>query len=307
MKKVTSILLALVMALSVLFCALPALAADNEKAIEAAAAYDRHSIGLKGVKNARELGGYQTTDGRTVKFGKLLRTGKLVKATDEDKEKLIDKYHLTKDIDFRLKEEVALNPDPELDGVEYYNFPAFGASMIDLSSDEGRGYVNDMLQSVIKADTDGNLINTYHKMTYRSFYNTNQGLNAYRNFFQQHLDANGDTVLWHCSSGKDRAGNAAFLLLILLGVDQETAIQDFLNTNYYYEDETEERYEKVYKLTGNQSIANDIASDAGVKREWIELSIKTIMDNFGSYDNYFHKGLGLTDADIQQLRNAYTE
>ena len=66
MKKVTSILLALVMALSVLFCALPALAADNEKAIEAAAAYDRHSIGLKGVKNARELGGYQTTDGRTV-------------------------------------------------------------------------------------------------------------------------------------------------------------------------------------------------------------------------------------------------
>jgi len=156
-------------------------------------------------------------------------------------------------------------------------------------------------------DKDGNLINSYYKMMYRSLYVTDDGLNAYRNFFQQLLAANGNTVLWHCSAGKDRAGNAAFLLLILLGVDQETAIQDFLNTNYFKQEEIQESYDKVYKLTKDKNIANDIASNEGVKREWIEESIKTIMSVYGSYDNYFHQGLGLSDADIQQLRAAYTE
>ena len=272
MKKVTSIVLALIMALSVIFCAVPALAADNQAAQNAAAANNHHSIGLTGVKNARELGGYKTTDGRTVKSGKLLRTGKLVKATDEDKQKLVDTYHLTKDIDFRFDAEIAKDPDPTLPGVEYYNFPAVGISMIDLTSEEGQGYTKDALNSLIKMDKDGNLI-----------------------------------VLWHCSAGKDRAGNAAFLLLILLGVDQETAIQDFLNTNYFKQEEIQESYDKVYKLTKDKNIANDIASNEGVKREWIEESIKTIMSVYGSYDNYFHQGLGLSDADIQQLRAAYTE
>ena len=307
MKKVTSIVLALIMALSVIFCAVPALAADNQAAQNAAAANNHHSIGLTGVKNARELGGYKTTDGRTVKSGKLLRTGKLVKATDEEKQKLVDTYHLTKDIDFRFDAEIAKDPDPTLPGVEYYNFPAVGISMIDLTSEEGQGYTKDALNSLIKMDKDGNLINSYYKMMYRSLYVTDDGLNAYRNFFQQLLAANGNTVLWHCSAGKDRAGNAAFLLLILLGVDQETAIQDFLNTNYFKQEEIQESYDKVYKLTKDKNIANDIASNEGVKREWIEESIKTIMSVYGSYDNYFHQGLGLSDADIQQLRAAYTE
>ena len=42
------------------------------------------SLPLKSVNNARELGGYKTSDGKSVKHGLLLRTGKLDKITDED-------------------------------------------------------------------------------------------------------------------------------------------------------------------------------------------------------------------------------
>lgn len=307
MKKVTSIVLALIMALSVIFCAVPALAADNQAAQNAAAANNHHSIGLTGVKNARELGGYKTTDGRTVKSGKLLRTGKLVKATDEDKQKLVDTYHLTKDIDFRFDAEIAKDPDPTLPGVEYYNFPAVGISMIDLTSEEGQGYTKDALNSLIKMDKDGNLINSYYKMMYRSLYVTDDGLNAYRNFFQQLLAANGNTVLWHCSAGKDRTGNAAMLLLIALGVDKETAIQDYLLTNDYVAADKKAAYDKYYEKTHNEKIAQDFASDPGVKRAWIEESFKTIEKYYGSVNGYLHKALGLTDDDIAKLRAAYTE
>ena len=44
----------------------------------------QQAISLDSVKNARELGGYRTTDGRTVKSGLLLRAGKLNDISKKD-------------------------------------------------------------------------------------------------------------------------------------------------------------------------------------------------------------------------------
>lgn len=46
------------------------------------------TLGLAEVENARQLGGYYTEDGRRIKSNMLLRSAKLVKATDEDIKKL---------------------------------------------------------------------------------------------------------------------------------------------------------------------------------------------------------------------------
>ncbi|UCC55009.1 MAG: tyrosine-protein phosphatase, partial [Anaerolineaceae bacterium] len=42
----------------------------------------RH-IDLVGQANFRDLGGYQTIDGRSLKWGQVYRSGRLVKLTDE--------------------------------------------------------------------------------------------------------------------------------------------------------------------------------------------------------------------------------
>ena len=39
---------------------------------------------VKGIINARDLGGYVTADGRTVRSGKLIRAASLADATDAD-------------------------------------------------------------------------------------------------------------------------------------------------------------------------------------------------------------------------------
>lgn len=305
MKKLLSVSLALLMILSFAF---PAMAGSNDATAQAAA-YNRHSIGLSGVKNARELGGYKTQDGRTVKFGKLLRTGKLVKATEADKQKLVNQYHLTKIIDFRSAVERLKDPDPEINGVHSYQYSALGTGLphVDLSTDAGRKDLEEFARSVASLDKDGTLVDQYYKNMYRQLYTTDDGLNAYRNFFSQLLDANGATVLWHCSAGKDRAGNAAMLLLTVLGVDKETIIQDFLNTNFYYADDMKEAYDTVYKVTKNAKTAADIASNYGVKREWIETSYAVINEKYGSMENFIHKGLGLSEQDVLKLQAAYLE
>lgn len=62
-KKLFALLLTLFMSMNVAVSMLPSFAATSS-ARKQALAYDMHSIGLTGVKNARELGGYKTKDGR---------------------------------------------------------------------------------------------------------------------------------------------------------------------------------------------------------------------------------------------------
>ena len=50
---------------------------------KASAPPDRH-IALAGQSNFRDLGGYRTTDGRTVKWGQVYRSGELGQCTGED-------------------------------------------------------------------------------------------------------------------------------------------------------------------------------------------------------------------------------
>ena len=78
MKKMLKYSLSLALCLSLLLCA----------AVKAEISENSQSLSLTGVGNARELGGYETEDGRMVKRGVLLRTAKLVNATEEDLERL---------------------------------------------------------------------------------------------------------------------------------------------------------------------------------------------------------------------------
>lgn len=310
MKKILSTTLVLILSLVMAFGCVPAFAADNDAAVKAAAAYSRHSIWLDGVSNARELGGYRTKDGRTVKFGKLLRTGKLANATEKDKRRLEQIYHVSKDIDFRAPIERAKDPDPALKGAKVYHYSVLGPvglPTIDPTTEKGQESLKAYVNSVASLDKDGTLVDQYYKDMYRSFYATEDGVNAYKNFFQQLLNANGNTVLWHCSAGKDRAGNGAMLLLTVLGVDRETIYQDFLNTNIYVQEDMQKAYDTVYKLTKNEKTAEDIASNYGVKRSWLDVSFATIDELYGSMDNFIHQGLGLSDQDIAKLQAAYLE
>ena len=63
------------------------------------------SFFLNNVENARELGGYITADGKSIRHGVLLRTAKLADASDEDISKLRNEFNLGYVTDFRMDQE----------------------------------------------------------------------------------------------------------------------------------------------------------------------------------------------------------
>jgi protein-tyrosine phosphatase len=66
---------------------------------------DTRTVPLSGQSNFRDIGGYQTTDGRTVKRGILYRSGELHKLSDKDVDS-IEALGIRTVINFLTSEEI---------------------------------------------------------------------------------------------------------------------------------------------------------------------------------------------------------
>ena len=71
---------------------------------------DYRKLPFTGAHNFRDLGGYKTEDGRTVKWGKIYRSDNLHSLTDEDL-KYMKRLNIKSVVDFRSVEERESEPD----------------------------------------------------------------------------------------------------------------------------------------------------------------------------------------------------
>src|SRR4030095_9549884 len=85
-KLVTNLNHAVIIAL-LAWCALGCHSTAERSPQFPTAAHERH-VALERQPNLRDLGGYRTADGRSVKWGLLYRSGGLSRLTDADLEKL---------------------------------------------------------------------------------------------------------------------------------------------------------------------------------------------------------------------------
>ncbi|MBF6181235.1 tyrosine-protein phosphatase [Nocardia otitidiscaviarum] len=170
---------------------------------------DDRSLGLRGVANARDAGGYRTTDGHTVRIGLVFRSGDLSKATDADLAALTARG-LTVVDDLRTSFERAAAPD---------RVPV-GAT---LNHDDVIGQAPpQVLVSTLSAGAD----------LYRAFITAPGANEGFASVLRDIAHADG-SVLFHCTAGKDRTGWTAAVLLTLLGVDRDTVTYDYLLSNHY--------------------------------------------------------------------------
>ena len=263
------------------------------------------SLPLKSVNNARELGGYKTSDGKSVKHGLLLRTGRLDNITDEDIAILRDRYRLGQIVDFRMAMELAGSDDPTIDGVGYHHLdvidPSVFGSMnadIDISN-------FDLIQMTEMTIKSGML----NEKMYIGFLESDFGKKAFSEFFSILLDTEpGRAVLWHCTSGKDRTGLAAMLLLSALGVDEKTVMEDFLLTNDYNAEWiaatrrylTEKRFEEGF-------INKALLIFDSVDQSFMSSAIDHLKKNYGSVEGYIINRLNIKQNDLNILRNKYLD
>jgi protein-tyrosine phosphatase len=167
-------------------------------------------LALEGTLNTRDLGGYPTSYGYETAWRRVLRSDSLHRLTANDHKTLHD-LNLKAVIDLRRTDEVQADPNRlgDLD-VVYYNLPIFPRAVSSVEADNPLGKVNS-LTDVYKAMLD------YFQESLLTVFET---LAAYA----------GETVIIHCSAGKDRTGVVSALLLDLAGVARETIIADYAIT-----------------------------------------------------------------------------
>ena len=302
MKKMLKYSLILALCLSLLFCA----------ACRAEIPENSRSLSLTGVGNARELGGYTAADGRTVKRGALLRTARLADATEEDVERLLSVYHLAVDVDFRGDKEVEKAPDPQMEGVEYLNIHILDDSAglseemdAEIAALEEQGVEVDKITMTRLAMKYG----VFTDQMYVDFLSSDVGKAGYSQFFQALLTLPEDrAILFHCSQGKDRTGCGAMLILFALGVDEDTVMADFLLTNEYNASLiAEERTYLIENGIGEDELDTFMKTMDQVYPEFMENAIQWMNETYGSPLGYITRELGVTEADIQTLRDRFLE
>lgn len=256
--------------------------------VAVAAPHDR-VLPLQGGQNFRDLGGYRTADGRTVKWGLLFRSGSMHFLTPADYAYLADRGIRTV-CDFRSTEERRM---------EAANWPAVKAPNV-LADD----YSISALYSMLKpATTVGAarkmLIDTYPELLTR--FNS-----QYRRMFAELL-AGRAPLAFNCSAGKDRTGIAAALILTALGVPRETVIADYLLTNRYF-DPQKVVHSGAQASAGWDKLPPDVLKAyMAADRSYIEAALAVVDAHEGGADGYFRDEMGLSRADLTELRAMYTD
>lgn len=254
------------------------------------------------LPNTRDLGGMRTTDGRTVVAGRLIRSGQLAGLPETDIRKLSQLIDTI--ADFRTEEEKGEDPDCEIPGAAYHYIPILESISPGVSHEaESEEQVFARLVSDPEASAN------HMCSMYRKFAESDFSVSQYARFIRLLLEDHERAVLWHCSVGKDRAGTATVIVLKILGVSDEDIIRDYLDTNAYLKDETERVIAYAEMKTGSDdprietSVRKLYCTDSTYLRSFLD----AVDRRFGSFDAYVHEGLGLSDSDIQLLRQKYLD
>lgn len=179
--------------------------------------YSRH-IPFEEVNNFRDLGGYQTQDGRVVAWRRLFRSGAFHNMTTDDLTRLREEIGLTTVIDLRSTIEMERQGVGLLSesGIEYYSLPFI------TSRGEGK------LREPFSFSNMGEfyLFLVKHKEISRRVVEALEII----------AEPENHPLVFCCAMGKDRTGILAAITLSLLGVFDEDIIEDYTLSALYMEE-----------------------------------------------------------------------
>lgn len=262
-------------------------------------------IPLSGSCNTRDLGGLPGKDGKTIRHNCLLRSGALAGLTQEDKRVLTEDYGLRLIIDFRTGLEREQKPDPEMDGVRQVHNPILSEAAVGFTRESAEAA--DPMESFFR-HASGLLDHpeTYVEKLYRNLVQSDTACRQYGCFLDLLLGEPQETVLWHCSAGKDRAGMGTVMLLAALGVPTDVIEEDFVKTNDYLKEETEALAVKAAEWSGNdEALVRAARILNSVDRIYLTGALDSILQSYHSIENYLEKKVGLTPEKAERLRARY--
>ena len=271
--------------------------------------FAQQSLPVKGIVNARDLGGYAVQDGRIVREGKLLRAAHLADASDADI-RYLEQLPVTVVIDFRKEQEKVGKVDREVPGARYTSLPVdpSGNAMATATEEEKEkvsGKKKFDVKKIIVFAAFNKKAQTIARELYPTLLFQPECQQQFARFFRLVLETENGAVLFHCTQGKDRTGIASALLLAALGADRETIVADFDATNRVYEKDVRKFSRRVRFWGGKEEEVAVVKAFLGCNTENFIKALDRIDQEFGSLLAYLKGPIGLTDTDIETLRERY--
>lgn len=257
----------------------------------------QRTLPLTGAINVRELGGYAVGPHLRVRDHRLLRSGSLAHLTSVDQQRLVD-YGVTTVIDTRSRAEWQPAPDQLPSAIRVCHLPLF-----DNDETESTQTIQ-QLNGYYSADAS----NGYRRMlrVYRRLVLHPQPRRAYRQFFELLAEIGADTtILFHCTSGKDRTGMCTLLLLGALGVSPRQLKQDYLLTNQFCLPRIVQRVREAQRQRMNVNFQSSIIDLSTVSADYFDQALTLINGEFGGIKPYLVDFVGLSPSVIQRLQRIY--
>ena len=251
----------------------------------------RRHVVLDGAANFRDLGGYETEDGHTVKWGLFYRSDALADLTDADLEKLSE-LGIELVCDFRARAEKLADPDrlpaenpPRVAGLE---IGAENFMVKDLRERIQSGDLADLDLRGMMIEGNRQFATKFHPQ--------------YAAMFDRLTRPENLPALVHCTAGKDRAGFASAMILRVLGVPEETVMEDFLLTNHYTARATDRQLFMIEVFSLFRTDGEALRPLFGVEPAYLEAAFDAIESSYGDFDQYRRDALGLDDAELAAFR-----
>lgn len=236
-------------------------------------------IPLKGCYNFRDLGGYPTQDGRTVKWRRLFRSDNHYHLTNEDVEYVANTLGVVTVVDLRTPDEFRKDASRAntIPSAQYHNIP--------------------FLQEL----ATGGLMNTDQDPVERYATAYLGILRNAGNHIARALTtlATGDSLpaVFHCSAGKDRTGLLSALVLGMLGVSKETIIEDYAITNQVID----QIIHRLSAAPGNEHLKSRPAAYFQAQPEVMERVFAEISSVYGDVVSYV-RAQGVAESSIAQIQ-----
>ncbi|MGI9667887.1 MAG: tyrosine-protein phosphatase [Acidimicrobiia bacterium] len=260
-------------------------------------------VALDGESNFRDLGGYQTSSGRTVRRGLVYRSGRLSQLSDEDVDRLEQLgirvvVSLLSSIDEQEHGQDRLPP-----GVRLVRLPITSAAADELVS----GSVH-ALRSGDFSELPPSTNERIHRMLVEA------GRTQYAELFELLAAPGTGPLVFHCSHGVHRTGVAAALILGTLGVPWDTIRDDYLLSNFARADVVADRLARIRAGVAAQKGIDPADVDMTnaeafmIQRgSYIDASRDAVVAEFGDFETYALEAMHVDASTVDAMRERLIE
>ncbi len=257
--------------------------------------FAERKLPLQGTPNFRDLGGYETEEGRRLRWGKLYRSSKLSALTDVDIG-YVRRLGVTLICDFRQVLEQELEPTY----LGQDNLPIFAS--LPISPGSSASFMDNLHNGIIAVDDAAGFMQEIN----REF--VIHQMPQYAEMFRLLL-AGDQQLLIHCASGKDRTGFGAALILDVLGVSEDAIVDDYLLTNacLSVDDEVQRLSREVTDHSGGSVPEEVLRPLLEVRPEYIRACFDEIRKRYESREHFYEAALELDERSIAHLKERYLE